>query len=79
MTLYCQVLHDGAPAGPEYPLPHDDGLTDAALLDIKEASARDKGWSAERDGLRLHCWKEYPNDDLPGEPDRVDRYFEIRD
>ena len=78
MTLYCQVMHDGAPAGPEYPLVPAAGLTDLELLGIKEASAREKGWTVERDGPRMHCWKDYPNEDLPGEPDRVDRYFEIR-
>ena len=79
MTIWCQVMHDGVPAGPEYPLVPAAGVTDGELLDIKERSAREKGWAAERNGPLMHCWKEYPgNSGNPGEPDRVDRYFEIR-
>ena len=50
------------------------------LADIKQASAEEKGWTVERDGTLMHCWKEYPgNSGNPDEPDRVDRYFDIRD
>lgn len=80
MTLYVQVLHDGVSAGPEYLIaPLYSGQSDEELLDIKERSAREKGWTVERSGSKMHYWKEYlANQDVDSEPNRVDRYFEIR-
>ena len=75
--MYVRQFNDGEPAGPEQVIqPHYDGQTAVELLAAKEASAHRNGWTVERDGTRMHAWKEYEPGLWVG---RKDRYFEIRE
>lgn len=84
MPLYVRQLNDQAQSGEEVVcLPQYEGQPAAELLDRKQASHADGGWTVERaDALHLHAWKLYdrPEDKTDSNSaGRVDRYFEIRE
>ena len=76
-TLYVRQLNDGEQSGDEVPcLPQYEGQPVDELFARKVASHRRYGWTVDEETTEgFHAWKLH---DHPNQPDRVDRYFELR-